>query len=179
MALRPGPNEQDHSAGPLTAPVTLVEYGDYQCPHCRRAHYVVQAVQRAMGDDLCFIFRNFPLSTIHPDAVPAAWLAEAAAAKGRFWAMHDMLYEHQDHLDPASLHDYGLRVGLAVDEIETALAGTYRARVDRDFSSGIRSGVNGTPTFFVDGQRYDDSWDFETLQRTLRTHAQRLRTGPA
>ena len=159
--LHPDVSSADHSEGPAHAPVTLVEYGDYECPHCGRAYPIVKAIQQAMGDSLRFVFRNFPLAEIHPHASTAAQAAEAAAAvgSGAFWAMHDAIFEHQDHLDIASLHTYAVASGVDPDAVRQAIShGTFVERVNADFMSGVRSGVNGTPTFFVNGQRYDGEW---------------------
>jgi protein-disulfide isomerase len=157
--LTPPANAQDHIAGPDDAPVTLVEYGDYECPYCGMAHPIVKRAQREMGDQLRFVFRNFPLAEMHPHARLAAQAAEAAGAQGRFWEMHDMLFEHQDALEPQDLIGYAESAGLDVPRFERDLeAGTYAKKVRDDFRSGVRSGVNGTPTFFVNGDRYDGSW---------------------
>jgi protein-disulfide isomerase len=154
--------EADHSAGPDDAPITLVEYGDYQCPSCGMAYPIVQAVQKALGDNLRFVFRNFPLTEAHAHAEHAAEMAEAAGVQGKFWEMHDMLFEHQGALDDQDLvsyaEDLGLDTARAAEELE---AGAYTDRIRKDFRGGIRSGVNGTPTFFVNGMRYDGNWTDE------------------
>jgi protein-disulfide isomerase len=171
--LTPPVGEQDHVAGPPDAPLTLVEYGDYECPYCRMAYPIVKAAQRELGDRLRFVFRNFPLAEIHPHARHAAQAAEAAAAQGKFWAMHDMLFEHQDALEDADLVRYAELLGLDADRVARELnAGTYAKRVRDDFRSGVRSGVNGTPTLFVNGERYEGSWaDEEAFVRALRDAA--------
>ncbi len=171
--LTPPINERDHIAGPDDAPVTLVEYGDYECPYCGMAYPVVKTAQRVLGDDLRFVFRNFPLAEAHPHARIAAQAAEAAGAQGKFREMHDTLFEHQDALEPEDLVGYaealGLDTGRFVRELE---AGTYEKRVRDDFRSGVRSGVNGTPTFFVNGYRYDGSWaNVEAFVEALREAA--------
>lgn len=165
--------ERDHVQGPDTAPVTLVEYGDYQCPYCGMAYPVVKSLQRALGKQLRFVFRNFPLSDSHPNAQHAAEAAESAGAQGRFWEMHDTLYENQDALDDRDLLSYGKRIGIDADRLARDLEeGAYEARVREDFRSGVRSGVNGTPTFFVNGRRYDGGWnDPDRFLRALRTVA--------
>jgi len=166
--LRPAVSENDHRFGPDDAPVTLVEYGDYECPHCGRAHPIVRELQRRMGKKLRLVFRNFPLAELHPHARHAAEAAEAAADQGKFWEMHDQLFEHQARLADADLLRYAGTLGLDAQRIEDELAaGTHRNRVEQDFSSGVRSGVNGTPTFFINGARHDQSWDLETLLETL------------
>jgi protein-disulfide isomerase len=157
--LTPPVGERDHIAGPDDAPVTLVEYGDYECPYCGMAHPVVKRAQRDLGKQLRFVFRNFPLAEAHPHAQIAAQAAEAAGAQGRFWEMHDMIFEHQDALEVEDLLGYATSLGLDAEQIARDLeAGTYVKRVRDDFRSGVKSGVNGTPTFFVNGARYDGSW---------------------
>ena len=165
--------ERDHAQGPADAPITLVEYGDYECPHCGRAHPIVKEVQRRLGSTLRFVFRNFPLNESHPHAQHAAEAAEGAGAQGRFWAMHDSLFEHQRALDDHHLVGYAKALGLDPVAFEHDLrAHTYKARVREDFVSGVRSGVNGTPTFFINGVRFDDSWDSDTLTEALTAAAQ-------
>jgi protein-disulfide isomerase len=157
--LTPPVSASDHAAGPDDAPVTLVEYGDYECPYCGMAHPIVKRAQRELGNRLRFVFRNFPLAESHPHARLAAQAAEAAAAQGKFWEMHDMLFEHQDALEPEDLTGYAKSLGLDTAQFVRDLeAGTYAKRVRDDFRSGVKSGVNGTPTFFVNGNRYDGSW---------------------
>lgn len=172
-ALTPAVGTRDHAQGSAGAPVTLVEYGDYECPHCGRAYPIVKAIQRRLGHRLRFVFRNFPLSQAHPHAEHAAEAAEAAGAQGRFWEMHDALFEHQQALDDTHLAGYARAVHLDearfVDELGRH---AYAKRVREDFSSGVRSGVNGTPTFFVNGERYDGSWDPDTLLEVLEEAAQ-------
>ncbi len=171
--LTPPVGELDHDAGPADAPVTLVEYGDYECPYCGMAYPIVKAAQRELGSQLRFVFRNFPLAEIHPHARHAAQAAEAAAAQGKFWEMHDMLFEHQRALEDADLVRYAEMLELDAERIARELeAGTYAKRVRDDFRSGVRSGVNGTPTFFVNGERYEGSWaNEEVFIRVLRDAA--------
>jgi protein-disulfide isomerase len=159
---------RDHASGPEDAPLTLVEYGDFQCPHCGKAYPIVKAVQRKLGPQLRFVYRYFPLTKIHPEAEHAAEAAEAAGAQGAFWQMHDRLFERQFALDDDSLVEYARELGLDAERIRGALdAGTYRDRVREDFMSGVKSGVNGTPTFFINGMRYDGRWDLESLLAAL------------
>src|SRR6476661_8456817 len=164
---------RDHVQGSSSAPVTLVEYGDYQCPYCGMAYPIVKSLQRALGKQLRFVFRNFPLSDSHPYAQHAAEAAEAAGAQGKFWEMHDALYENQEALDDRDLISYGERIGVDTDQLARDLEdGAYEARVREDFRSGVRSGVNGTPTFFVNGRRYDGGWnDPAQFLRALRSVA--------
>jgi protein-disulfide isomerase len=164
--------ERDHAQGRADAPVTLVEYGDYECPYCGKAHPIVKALQAELGDELRFVFRNFPLGDLHPHAQHAAEAAEAAGAQGRFWPMHDRLFEHQERLDDGDLLDYALEEGLDASRFATDVVGhRFAERVREDFLSGVRSGVNGTPTFFINGRRHDGPWDLEHLRQVLRAAA--------
>jgi len=163
---------QDHSQGPADAPVTLVEYGDFECPYCGRAYPIVKAIQQRLGDRLRFVFRHFPITTSHPHALRAAEAAETAAAQGQFWAMHDLLYEHQATLDDAHLRRFAEQLGLDMERFDSDMAEhRYEERVREDFLSGVRSGVNGTPTFFINGVRYDASWEEGPLTRALEQAA--------
>lgn len=171
LALPVSP-ERDHIRGPENARVQLIEYGDYQCPYCGAAHPIVKAVLEEMGDDLQFVFRHFPLVTIHPLAEPAAEAAEAAGAQGKFWDMHDMIYENQDQLDAAALMAFAAALGLDLERFTDELRRRVHVRkVQEDFVSGVRSGVRGTPTFFINGRRHDGSWDLPTLWGVLRDAA--------
>jgi protein-disulfide isomerase len=164
--LRQPVGADDHVLGPDDAPVTLVEYGDFQCPHCRRAHVVLPKVLKRLGSRVRFVFRHFPLAESHPNAVHAAQASESVAAQAGedgFWRMHDLMYDHQrdsdDSLDDAHLVRYAEQAG--ADSATTALdlAGdTYEPRVKASFMTGVRSGVNGTPTFFINGVRFDGDW---------------------
>ena len=167
--LRPPVGPDDHALGPDDAPVTLVEYGDYECPHCGRAHPIVKRVLKKLGRSVRFVFRNFPLGEMHPHAVLAACAAEAAGLQDRFWEMHDHLFEHQQALERDDLAGYAKKLGLDTARFARDLDdATIEERVRRDFASGVRSGVNGTPTFFIDGERYDESWDEDSLVEALR-----------
>ena len=164
--LTPPLHEGDHTAGPTDAPVTLVEYGDYQCPHCGRAYPRVKALQKRFGNRMRFVFRNFPMSESHPEAMHAAQAAESVAIHAgddAFWKMHDLLFEHQqddlDALDDAHLVRYATEAGAKSDEVKRDLQNeAFEDRVRADFMSGVRSGVNGTPTFFINGVRYEGDW---------------------
>jgi protein-disulfide isomerase len=170
--LTPPLNERDHVLGPADAPITLVEYGDYECPYCGAAHPVVKEIVQRLGDELRFAFRHFPLARVHPHAERAAEAAEAAAAQGRFWPMHDLLFEHQDALEDEDLLTYASVLGLDVERFVQDLAsGVYAPRVREHFMSGVRSGVNGTPTFFVNGRRHDGGYDLPTLLHAIAAAA--------
>jgi len=163
---------RDHIQGPASAPVTLVQYGDYECPYCGAAYPIIKDLQARMEDRLRFVFRNFRITTSHPHAEQAAEAAEAAAAQGRFWEMHDLLYEDQKHLLDRDLHTYAEQLGLDAELFDKELAEHVHAdRVHEDFMSGVRSGVNGTPTFYTNGKRHDDSYDAETLLAALEQAA--------
>jgi protein-disulfide isomerase len=165
---------QDHIQGDPDAELTLLEYGDYECPHCGRAYGIVKQVQKHFGRRLRFVFRNFPLTQIHAHAQTAAETAEFAGAHGRFWEMHDLIFENQDRLDRALLFALTEKVGLDPQALRAALtAGEFEPRVQRDFLSGARSGVNGTPTFFVGEQRHDGPWEFENLVTALEARRAR------
>jgi protein-disulfide isomerase len=166
--LTPPVSADDHRAGSDDAPVTLVEYGDYECPYCGAAHPIVQEIQRVLGRNLRFVFRNLPLAQIHPHAQHAAEAAEAAGAQGEFWGMHDLLFENQDALEDPDLLRYAAALGLDGERFAKELSsGVYSDRVRRDFRSGVKSGVNGTPTFFINGVRHDAPWDLPTLRAAI------------
>jgi protein-disulfide isomerase len=160
--------ERDHMQGPADAPLNLLEYGDYQCPYCGAAYPIVKEVQARLGDRLLFVFRNFPITTSHPHAEQAAEAAEVAGSQGRFWEMHDVLYENQARLSDADLHGYAEQLGLDVAAFDDDLSRHVQAeRVREDFMSGVRSGVNGTPTFYVNGVRHDGSYELDSLLAAL------------
>jgi protein-disulfide isomerase len=159
---------QDHAQGDAHAGCTLVEYGDYECPHCGRAYPIVKRLQRHFGKRLRFVFRNFPLSQMHPHAESAAETAEFAGAGGKFWEMHDLLFENQDRLGGALFEELVEELKLPVTKWREALEKKdYLARVRADFAGGVRSGVNGTPTFFINGQRNDGPFDYEYLLEAI------------
>jgi protein-disulfide isomerase len=161
-------SDKDHRQGDPDAPCTLVEYGDYQCPSCGHAYPIVKRVQKHFGKRLLFVFRNFPLSEMHPYAEPAAETAEFAGAHQKFWEMHDLLYENQDRLDDALLFQLTLQLNLDPEKLRQALASKeFEPRVRVDFRSGVRSGVNGTPTFFINGQRHDGAYDYASLVEAI------------
>ena len=162
-------SERDHRQGPDSAAVTLVQYGDYECPYTRRSTWVVQAIQQQLGDRLRFVYRNFPLTEIHPHALHAAVAAEAAAAQGKFWEMHDYIFHHQHALEDADLAGYAEAVGLDLQQYTRDMAERRAlAHVEEDVEGGERSGVQGTPTFFINGILYRGSWEHEALLAALQ-----------
>jgi protein-disulfide isomerase len=170
--LVPPLSDRDHVIGPADAPVTLVEYGDYECPYCGMAHPIVASIIQQMGDTLRFAYRHFPLTRLHPHAEHAAEMAEAAGSRGKFWPMHDLLFPNQHALDDQDLLAYAARLGIPPEGAGSALLShTFAERVREDFMSGVRSGVNGTPTFFINGVRHDGPWDEPTLLEALQVAA--------
>jgi protein-disulfide isomerase len=162
--LRIPVTEVDHARGPTEAPVTLVEYGDFQCRFCGAAHANLTELLRQRADQVRVVYRHFPIANVHPYAESAAEAAEAAGRRGRYWEMHDWLYEHQDQLDPVHLSLGVEQLGLPPDEIDAEVKGHAHAdRVRRDFVGGIRSGVTGTPTLFVNEVRHDGGYDLADL----------------
>jgi predicted DsbA family dithiol-disulfide isomerase len=160
--------ERDHVKHSLEAPVVLVEYGDYECPHCQEVYPILHELKEQMGDRVAYVYRHFPISRQHPSAQLAAEAAEAAAAQGKFWEMHHRLFTHQNELAFDDLLVHARAIGLDEDTFRRALdEHTYAGRVREDFMSGVRSGVNGTPTFYVNGARYDGAWDYESLLEAI------------
>jgi len=159
----------DHLEGVLGAPHTLVEYGDFECPYCRAAVPVVAEVRRRMGDELVFAFRHFPLAEIHPFALAAALAAEAAGIHGHFWPMHDRLFAGDEpHLRQADLRGYAEEIGVPPHKVVWPATQFVEDRVEADFNSGVRSGVRGTPTFFVDGRLYRGDTSVDGLLEALQ-----------
>jgi protein-disulfide isomerase len=172
MSLAVPVGKDDHIQGPETAPLTLLEYGDYQCPYCAAASAIVKLVHDRLGPRLRFVFRNFPLTQVHPHAELAAEAAEAAGTQGKFWEMHDALYENQPALSPALIEALAQGLKLDLERFKEDLASRrFHERVKRDFMGGVRSGVAGTPTFFINGERYEGGWDEASLLRALRAAA--------
>jgi protein-disulfide isomerase len=160
---------QDHVSGSRSAPISLVEYGDFECPYCRAAEPIVAALREAFGDQLSFTFRHFPMRDVHPHAQHAAELAEAAASQGMFWEMHDALFANQTALDDPSLLRYAAGLGLEADRVERELTNRVHAqRVEDDRSGGRASGVHGTPTFYIDGLRYEGSVGLRQMLAAIR-----------
>jgi protein-disulfide isomerase len=161
----------DHIQGDPKAIVTLVEYGDYQCPYCGEAYPVVKVLQKYFGKDLCFVFRNFPLTQMHPEAEPAAETAEFAGAHGQFWEAHDALYENQPLLGLPLYAAIVRELGLSEADLLQALQeGTYRPKVQADFEGGVLSGVRGTPTFFINGDRHQGGYDLGSLAAAIEVY---------
>lgn len=149
-------NGHDHIQGPIDAPYKLVEYGDYQCPYCRDAYEVVKEIQDHLGDQLCFVYRNFPLVEMHPYAEHAAEAAESADGQGRFWEMHDTLFENQDALTDEDLAEYAMELELDAERLLAEVrSAAHASRIQKDLRSGEKNGVNGTPTFFVNGKLFE------------------------
>jgi len=168
--LIPAVNSNDHVMGDHKAAVELLEYGDYQCPYCGQAYPIIKAVQKKLKGELRFVFRNFPLSEVHPYAFNAAVAAEAAALQGKFWEMHDVIYEHQNRLTSEALFGYAQKIGLDVERFkEDIQKESLSKRVEGDFESGVRSGVNGTPGLFINGLKYNGPWGEEDLLEQLKS----------
>ncbi|HEY7612424.1 MAG TPA: thioredoxin domain-containing protein [Gemmatimonadales bacterium] len=167
-ALSPPVSDRDHVAGPADARVTLVEYGDFECPHCGALHPVVQAARKAFGGNLRFVFRHFPLRSSHPHALAAAKAAEAAGEQGRFWEMHDRLYRRQTELGDADLERHARDLGLDVERFLGALrARTHEVRIREDLASAAESGARGTPSLFINGERYEGPLDRDEIFAAL------------
>jgi protein-disulfide isomerase len=159
---------RDHSLGPVKAPVTLVEYGDFECPHCAAAFPVIRGLLETLDGRVRFVFRHFPITVSHDHAQRAAEAAEAAAEQGKFWEMHDVLFQHQEELDSESLIGYARELGLGIDKFTSGfLGGMYAERVYEDMASGESSGVHWTPTFFLNGERYGSARDLDGLVRAV------------
>src|SRR2546430_3982078 len=157
-------NVRDHSQGPTTAAVTLVQYGDYECPYTRQSTTIVRAIQQQLGDQLRFVFRNFPLTEIHPHALHAAFAAEAAAVQGKFWQMHDYIFHHQHTLEDSNLEQFAEAAGLDMQQFARDITERpYISRIEEGLKSGIRSGVRGTPTIFITGVPYPGSREQDAL----------------
>ena len=166
--LTPRVSARDHIEGNADALVTLVEYADYQCPYCGAAHPVIKHLQKSLGEKLRFVFRNFPLTDAHPYALLAAQAAEAAALQGKFWQMHDLIFENQEELEPEVLPVWARKIGLDVDQFAKAVREErVTKRIEEDYASGLDSGVDGTPSFFINGMRYEGEDDYDSLHSAL------------
>ena len=165
--LKPPVGEKDHVDGPGSAAIELVEYGDYQCPHCGAAYPIIKKIQKEFGEQIRFVYRNFPLTEIHHLAMPAAIAAEAAGLQGKYWEMHDAIFEHQKYLSVSALYKFAQEVGVDVEKFKTDIQDqALQDLVETDFESGVRSGVNGTPSFFINGKKFDGG--AEDLYEVLR-----------
>ena len=160
----------EYIRGSVDAPISIVEYGDYECPYTGMAYPIVKEILKQFDTKVYFVFRNFPLNDIHPNAQHSAEAAEAASAQDKFWEMHDYLFEHQKALDDSHLLQYAQKLRLDTNKFKNEMSGhTYAPLVEESLKSGIDSGVQGTPTFFVNGEHYEDSWDLETFSNFLKT----------
>lgn len=169
--LSKGVGPEDHVQGSANAAVTLVEYGDYECPSCGEAYSVVKQLQSQFGRKLRFVYRNFPLPQ-HEFAMPAAEAAEFAATEDRFWEMHDALYENQDKLNLELLPRLAKRLGLDTEALEEVLEDeAFADRIEDDMKSGEASGLRGTPTFYINGLMHSGSYDYETLSEAIESAA--------
>jgi len=167
--LKPAVSSIDHIQGITTAALELVEYGDYQCPFCGAAYPIIKNIQRKMGADLKFIFRNFPLAEMHPNAFNAAVAAEAAALQKKFWKMHDIIFENQQALAWDDLFAYAKAIDLDLDRFKNDISNQKVIdKVENDFESGIRSGVNGTPSFYINGKKYNGDYEERIFTHYLK-----------
>ena len=171
--LKPAVGSQDHVQGPAEAAIEIVEYGDYQCPHCGSAYPVIKEIQKKFRQKVRFVYRNFPLAESHEFAMPAAVASEAAALQDKFWEMHDIIFENQDSLSNEGLFKMATEAGLDIEKFkEDIQKKELEQKVESDFESGIRSGVNGTPSFFVNGTKFDgdaqDLLDMLTENSTVK-----------
>ncbi len=165
-------SERDHISGSANGSIKLLEYGDYECPFCAEAQPIIKEIQRRLGDDLLFAFRHFPLTNIHPHSEHAAEAAEAAGAQGNFWGMHNLLFENQGALEDEDLAAYAAELGLDEKQLIREVASSvYAPRIREDFKSGVRGGVNGTPTFFINGERYDGARDLKHLLNAVTSQS--------
>ncbi|PWT72249.1 MAG: disulfide bond formation protein DsbA [Bacteroidetes bacterium] len=166
--LHPPVSKEDHVQGNKNAKITLLEYGDYQCPFCGHAYPIVKKLQKIFGNDLQFVFRNFPIVEAHPNAYNAALSAEASGLQGKFWEMHDIIFENQNSLGWDSLISYARSLGIDTNKFKKDIeSGHLQQRIDGDLESGLRSGVNGTPSFFINGKKYNGDWEYKTFQQVL------------
>ena len=162
-------NSEDHIFGNPAAAFELVEYGDYECPYCGRAYPIVKNIQQQLGTELKFVFRNFPLRKIHPNAFMASIATEAAGLQDKFWEMHDIIFENQKTLDSENIFLFAGNLGLDIERFKDDIQQrSLIDKVEKDFESGIRSGVNRTPTFFINGKKYDGDWNEGQLLQYLK-----------
>jgi protein-disulfide isomerase len=164
----PVSEDRDHIQGPATAPVTLLEYGDYECPYCAQAYIIIKEIQERLGSKLRFVFRNFPVTKVRPHAYQAALAAETAAAQGKFWEMYDYLFKHGQWVTDDNLRQSAAKLGLGLARFDRDfLDHTYSSHIDEDIQSAKSSGVKSTPTFFINGDHYNGAWDLDSLLGAL------------
>jgi protein-disulfide isomerase len=170
VRLKNSVNDRDHALGPQTAPVTLLEYGNFECPYCGQAYPVIKKIQHLLRNDLRFVFRNFPTVKTHPHAIRAAEAAEAAAAQGKFWEMHDELFTHQQSLEDRDLSRYARRIGLDVARFESDMAeNNFLKQVETDYHVALfDEHVTGTPTFYINALRYTGATDVDELLQAIK-----------
>jgi len=176
--LKPAVNSEDHHQGNVNATITLVEYGDFECPHCRRAHPFINQLLKERNNEMHFVFRNFPLQEIHPHAYTSAIAAESAGKQGKFWEMHDLIFENQDKLNGNFLMSLAQDLGLGMIQFGKDLKSeAVQKKIEMDFESGIRSGVNGTPSFFLNGSKivtyngtYESLLDAIQIESEMKQH---------
>lgn len=163
-------SEFDHYCGPLNAPVNMVEYGDFECPHCATAFIEVERTIHALGTNLCFVYRHFPLVSLHPHAELAALASEAADQQAKFWHMHHLLFQNSEHLSEESIFEMAEELELDMDQFSMDMqSDELRNRVHRQFTGGVRSGVNGTPTFFINSYRYEGPHSYLAFKQVIQT----------
>jgi len=171
--LTPPVNKDDHIQGSPNARITLVEYGDFQCPNCGMAYPIIKNIQAEFGKTLRFVYRHFPLTNAHPMALPAAIASEAAARQQRFWDMHDMIFEQQRALNSYAFLAFAMELGLNITEFKMDLQDELlKEMVESHFESGVRSGVNGTPSFYINGHKYSGSYDHDSLYTAIEENMQ-------
>ncbi len=165
-------NDTDHVQGAENAPIVLIEYADYQCPYCGKSYYIIKKAQEKLGDKLKFVFRNFPITELHENAVSAAIAAEAAGKQGKFWEMHDMLFENQQYLNEYNIMEYAQKLNLDISRFESDYDSVdCVTKVQNDLNSGLELGVQGTPTFFINGQRFEGNWMDPDFIDRLKSYA--------
>jgi protein-disulfide isomerase len=166
--LKPPVSELDHAQGNLKFPIVLLEYGDFQCPHCGAAYPILKQIEKAYKTKMAFVFRHFPLAEIHPYAQAAAVASEAAANQNRFWEMHDLIFENQEDLGVEMLLQLAeaLKLDMKIFQHDFKNQKLFD-KVEKDFESGIVSGVNGTPSFFINGSKYNGAYDFPSMTEAL------------
>ena len=180
MKLKNAVSERDQKEGNESAILTLVEYGDYQCPHCGAAFPVIKKLQSHFKNDLLFVFRNFPLAEMHPFAMSAAVVAEACGLQNKFWPVHDVIFKYQHQLSTQQLLKWAEEAGVDLNKLEKDMrSDIVTSKVESDFEGGIRSGVNGTPSFFINEQRYDGDYSFEHMKNALDNILQTKTSGNA